>query len=61
MDHFHKDQGSTLVSRPHPSSGWQGPYYSEERMYSQPLYFSKSRDHYSTWPPLQPKENSLTL
>jgi hypothetical protein len=30
-------------------------------MYAQPLYSSKARDHCSTWPPLQPKENNLTL
>jgi len=46
---------------PHLGSGWQGPYYLEEGTYAQPLYFSKARDQYSTWPPLQPKENSPTL
>jgi len=51
----------TPTSRPHPSSGQQGPYYLEEGMYSQPLNSSEARDQYSTWPPLQLEENNPTL
>ncbi len=50
-----------LALHPHLGSGWQGPYYLEEGTYAQPLHSSEARDHYSTWPPLQPKENSLAL
>jgi hypothetical protein len=31
------------------------------RDYAQPLYSLEARDHYSTWPPLHPKENNLVL